>query len=277
MQVEPITFNGIDAIRLAREGASAVVALHGAQVVSWVAADGRERLFVGERAKFDGVAAIRGGVPVIFPQFGERGTLPKHGFARTLSWRFHGAQEDEAIFELRNDAATAHWPHAFVARLRVGLSATRLTLALQVENTGEAAFAFTAALHTYLRVDDISGVALEGLQGCDYEDSLAGGTLRRENEWEVRFDGATLEEGIDRIYNDVVAPLLLRDGARELPVEQEGFPDAVVWNPGDHLATRIADLAPDEWRRFVCVEAGVVLQPEVLAPGESWEGVQILG
>ncbi|MFT3755102.1 MAG: D-hexose-6-phosphate mutarotase [Pseudoxanthomonas sp.] len=277
MQAEPTTFNGLDAIRLTHEGASAVVTLHGAHIVSWIPADGRERLFVSEQAKFDGTTAIRGGVPVIFPQFGERGTLAKHGFARTLPWAFRGMQEDEAIFELHNNDATADWPHAFITRLRVGLSTTQLRLNLQVENTGEAAFSFTAALHTYLRVDDIANTALEGLQGCDYEDSLAGGTLRREDDWEVRFEGDALMEGIDRIYNDVVAPLLLRDGMGELPIEQEGCPDAVVWNPGEHLAARIGDLAPGEWRRFVCVEAGVVLQPEVLGSGENWEGVQVLG
>ncbi|MFT3761418.1 MAG: D-hexose-6-phosphate mutarotase [Pseudoxanthomonas sp.] len=242
MKTETVGFRGIPCVRLRNEGATALVALHGAQVLSWIPADGRERLFLGERAKFAEGSAIRGGVPVIFPQFGERGALVKHGFARTLAWRCVDAQ-GEAAFELRNDAYTAQWPHAF-----------------------------TAALHTYLHVDDLAGAALEGLQGCDYEDSAAGGVLRREDGWEVRF-----ESEVDRIYNDVVAPLLLRDGMRELAIEQDGFPDVVVWNPGEHLAARIGDLAPGEYRQFVCVEAGAVLQPEVLAPGESWEGTQTLG
>jgi hypothetical protein len=79
-------------------------------------------------------------------------------------------------------------------------------------------FAFTAALHTYLRVADIANVSLEGLQGCDYEDSANGGTLHREHNYEVTFDGE-----VDRIHGDVVAPLTLIDGNDTLAIEQDGF------------------------------------------------------
>lgn len=272
MQIEPVSFRDTACIRITSEGATVLVALHGAQVLSWVPADGRERLFLSERAVFDGRTAIRGGIPVIFPQFGERGSLLKHGFARIREWRFDGEEKGEAVFVLAGDGGDADWPHPFLARLRVGLTATRLTLALDIENTGTAAFAFTAALHTYLRVDDLSQVAIEGLQGCDYEDSAAGGTLHRQHDYEVTFDIET-----DRIYNDVVAPLALIEGERRLDIEQDGFGDTVVWNPGQHLCARIADLAPDDWRRFACVEAGQVLQAVVLGPGERWSGSQVLG
>ena len=271
MHTETTQFNSADCIRLHSYGATALVARHGAHVLSWIPADGRERLFLSERAKCAEGAAIRGGVPVIFPQFGERGALLKHGFARTLPWRFTGVDDQCAVFELRNDERTAHWPHAFAVRLRIGLSATQLQLTLEVENTGDDAFVFTAALHTYLRVKSMEDAAVEGLQGCDYEDSAAGGILRREDKPEIRFDGE-----VDRIYNDVVAPLTLADGEHRLHIEHDGFPDAVVWNPGEHLAACIADLAPGDHRHFVCVEAGVVLQPETLAPGEGWSGTQCL-
>lgn len=272
MQIEPITFRDTSCIRIQAEGATALVALHGAQVLSWMQADGRERLFLSERAVFDGRTAIRGGIPVIFPQFGERGPLQKHGFARNRQWQFEGVDGAQAVFALSGDGSDAGWPHPFHARLRIGLTATRLTVALEIENTGDAPLGFTAALHTYLRVDDIASVAIEGLQGCDYEDSAGGGTLHRQHDYEVLFDGET-----DRIYNDVVAPLALLDGAPRLDIEQDGFGDAVVWNPGEHLCARIADLAPDDWRRFACVEAGQVLQAVVLGPGERWSGVQRLG
>lgn len=267
-----LEFNGLPCLHLhGDDGAIAVVALHGAHVLSWIPADNRERLFLSDRARLDGKSAIRGGVPVIFPQFSERGTGPRHGFARTLPWQFKDAHGEHAAFELANNENTAHWPHAFVATLQVALSAHALTLTLQVENTGDAPFDFTAALHTYLRVEDIEATTLIGLQGCDYEDSAAGGVLRREDNFEIRFDDET-----DRIYNDVVAPLTLVDGTRELHIEQEGFGDTIVWNPGAALAAAIGDLAPDDYRRFACVEAGQVLQPVVLAPGERWSGTQRL-
>lgn len=272
MHIEPAAFRGTPCIRIAAEGASALVALHGAQVLSWMPADGRERLFLSERAVFDGRAAIRGGIPVIFPQFGERGLLRKHGFARNRSWTYAGVEGDQAVLALSGDGSDTDWPYPFIARLRVGLAAARLAVALEIDNTGAAAFAFTAALHTYLRVDDLSQATIEGLQGCDFEDSANGGTLHRQHDYEVAFENET-----DRIYNDVVAPLVLMDGTHRLDIEQDGFGDVVVWNPGEQLCARIADLAPDDWRHFACVEAGQVLQPVVLGPGERWSGSQVLG
>jgi glucose-6-phosphate 1-epimerase len=76
LQSEPFQFNDTPCIRLRNNGATALVALHGAHVLSWIPADGRERLFLSERAKCGGGAAVRGGVPVIFPQFAERGPRP---------------------------------------------------------------------------------------------------------------------------------------------------------------------------------------------------------
>lgn len=272
VQHENTEYRGTPCIRLRNDGATALIALHGAQVLSWIPADGRERLFLGERAQFEAGSAIRGGIPVVFPQFADRGVLRKHGFARLLDWSFAGVADEAAHFELRNGTGSADWPHAFACRLSVALSGSRLGVALVVENSGDAAFDFTAALHTYLRVDDLAHAAVEGLQGCDYEDSASGGTLHREDHHALAFDGET-----DRIYGDVVAPLALVDGGHRLDIEHEGFGDAIVWNPGERLAAGITDLAPGEYAHFVCVEAGQVLQPVVLAPGESWRGAQLLG
>lgn len=98
MHAEPTTFRDTPCIHLHAEGASALVALHGAHVLSWIPADGREHLFLSDRAIVDGQAAIRGGIPLIFPQFGERGSLRKHGFARTAPWTFHDIEDDAALF-----------------------------------------------------------------------------------------------------------------------------------------------------------------------------------
>ncbi len=266
------TLRGLPCIRLHAAGAQALVALRGAQVLSWIPADGDERLFLSSRADFSPGSAIRGGIPVVFPQFAERGVLRKHGIARLLDWSFAGISDGAAVFELRGCPANAGWPHAFLCRLSVMLTSRRLEVSLEVGNCGDDAFAFTAALHSYLRVEDIGAASLEGLQGCDYEDSANGGILRREDAHAIAFDGE-----VDRIYADVVAPLRLHDGARHLDIEKEGFGDCVVWNPGATLAKRLHDLAEGDDRRFVCVEAGQVLQPVVLAPGGRWRGSQRLG
>lgn len=277
MRATPTTAFGLSCIRLDSDGATALVALHGGQLLSWVPADGRERLFLSERAVFDGSAPIRGGIPVVFPQFGERGALRKHGFARDRVWTFDGQIAEAAVFSLVGHGTDADWPYPFRLHLHVGLSADRLVLGLEAENTGAMPLAFAAALHTYLRVEDIARVAIEGLQGCDFEDSAAGGTLHRQHDYDVAFADDALDAGIDRIYGDVVAPLVVVEGERRLALAQDGFGDVVVWNPGAHLGAQIRDLAPDDWRRFVCIEAAQVLQPVVLTPGGAWRGSQVLG
>ena len=48
---------------------SLTVVPFGATVISWIV-DGQERIFVSKTAILDGSKAIRGGVPVCFPNFG---------------------------------------------------------------------------------------------------------------------------------------------------------------------------------------------------------------
>ena len=72
-------------------------------------------------------------------------------------------------------------------------------------------------------------------------------------------------------------PLTLIDGSETLASEQEGCGDVVTWKPGEQLGARIGDLSPGDHRHFVCVEAAQVVQPVVLAPGETWTGMQRLG
>ena len=57
----------------APDGARAELYLHGAHVTAWTPAGaGDERLFLSAASEFRADAAIRGGVPVIFPQFAGR-------------------------------------------------------------------------------------------------------------------------------------------------------------------------------------------------------------
>src|SRR6478735_9573563 len=96
MVFEEIGLGGLPGIRLyGPGGAQATILRHGAHVTSWATADGRERLFLSERAVLAPGKAIRGGVPIVFPQFSGRGTLPKHGFARVLPWEFAGAERQD--------------------------------------------------------------------------------------------------------------------------------------------------------------------------------------
>lgn len=273
---QPIGFKGQPAVHLcAPDGACAVVLLHGAQVVSWRPASGGERLFLSERSRFGPGASVRGGMPVIFPQFNERGPLPRHGFVRNGLWTLAraetGTDDALAVLHLTDEAATrAQWPHAFALEVTVCVRGDRLDVELAATNTGDEAFDFMAALHTYLRVAEVEATRLTGLKGCRYEDFTSGRT-HVDGDEAVRIDEET-----DRIYFGVDSPLRLVEAQRHLHIEATHFPEVVVWNPWQAKGAAMADLAPGDYRRFLCVEAALIEQPVRLAVGEQWWGRQSL-
>ena len=269
---------GLDVIELtAPDGARAIVSLHGAHVLSWVPAGSgdEEQLYLSPRSGFANGQAIRGGVPVCFPQFSDRGPLPKHGFARTRPWQLVSAEQGSddalAVLRLSDDAATRLlWPHAFEAELSVRVAGKTLEVELACENRGEEVFEFTAALHTYLRVGDIDDASVQGLAGLTYWDSAA------KVEKQQRVDLLLPSGELDRIYFGVPGELLLQEGERRLTVRQQGFEDAVVWNPGAEKCAQLPDMPPEGFRQMLCIEAASIGQPVRLAPGEAWAGMQSL-
>ena len=267
-------FNGQPAVFLqSPDGARAVVLLHGAHVVSWIPAKDQERLYLSPTSNFGPGASVRGGVPVIFPQFAERGDGPRHGFARNRAWSLEGAEvrgrHAQAVFRLVDDEATREaWPHAFEAELTVSVGGAQLDIELAVLNTGEAPLRFAAALHTYLATADARQAQLEGLQGVPYTDSTTG---EQHQQWG---DVVTVIGEIDRIYHGVTRELVLREAGRRLEITGSRFPDVVVWNPGPDNARALRDLPDDHWTRLLCVEAGQIIEPVELAAGEEWSAMQ---
>jgi glucose-6-phosphate 1-epimerase len=252
---------------------------YGAHVISWMGADGQERLFLSSMSEFKRGAAIRGGVPIIFPQFGAKGNLPRHGFARTMTWEVARVAADQAVFRLSeadlvrtaDDELLRLWPYHFLAEYSVRVEPDRLELSLEVNNTGLADFNFTAALHTYLRVRELSKAAVSGLQGVVYQDNASGGREARDRAGRVTFGVE-----VDRLYLDVPPDLKLTSGEREVNIHTEGFPDAVVWNPGKEKSAKLADMEQEGYLHFVCVEAAAAGRPVSLKPGGTWQGRQVL-
>jgi glucose-6-phosphate 1-epimerase len=151
-----------------------------------------------------------------------------------------------------------------------------LSLSLSVTNTGDEPFSFTAALHTYLLVEDIRGTTIEGLHGIEYYDTV---NKRTRADWVklAQTDPRFIFTGeVDRVYCSVPGPLKVSDSKRTTTVSSLGFPDAVVWNPGPERAASLADLGTDGYRQMVCVEAAAIDQPVRLGPSETWQGSQVL-
>lgn len=262
---------------LSSDGACARISPHGAHLLSWIPKCGGERLYLSDKATAGPGQTIRGGVPVVFPQFAFEGPLPKHGFVRAMPWalltqkpRDDGA--GHARFALRDDEATrAVWPHAFEAELAAVVFGDTLETTLLIRNAGNAPFTFTAALHSYLRVADVAAVTVHGLQGLHYRDKLRDNAVQLEQNGTLDIPGE-----VDRVYFDAPSCIELHDGARRLKIRHESFPDTVVWNPAAKLANALHDLDEGGWQRMLCIEAAVIGTPVTLAPGASWQASQIL-
>ncbi|HKP15888.1 MAG TPA: D-hexose-6-phosphate mutarotase [Gemmatimonadaceae bacterium] len=257
-------------------GSSAEIAIQGAHVTSWKRASGDEMLFLSANSRFSPEQTIRGGIPVIFPQFAALGPLPGHGFLKTALWEVGDVGRDPggsvfALLRTRDtDATRALWPHAFRATMRVTLDES-LSTAITIENTGTEAFPFHCALHTYLRVADLRKVSIEGLEGASYQDRTAKGVVRRE-----RRRPLTVRGEVNRIYMARPDRLRIVDASRgrAILIDRAGFNDVVVWNPGKEKARTATGLADGEYLTMLAVESAQIVPPVQLLPGSLWSGVQ---
>ncbi|MGB3968883.1 MAG: D-hexose-6-phosphate mutarotase [Planctomycetota bacterium] len=259
---------GRDALRLDGPGGRILVALLGAQVLSWQGPHG-EVLFTGAKADYLPGKPVRGGIPLVFPWFGDHPTdrkLPAHGFARSQTWRLAAARPGpEVVLETTDDASThALWPHAFRLAFTVSASAP-VRLQLTIENRGSAPFRCEQALHTYFAVRDIHTASVHGLQGVPHVETAKAPEAAWDTKAPLRFRAET-----DRVFSGTPDRLELRAPAlrRAVTLTTRGARSAIVWNPWPEKCARLSGLAADDWQRFCCIEsANVKADGLTLAPG----------
>nr|XP_043623060.1 putative glucose-6-phosphate 1-epimerase [Erigeron canadensis] len=274
--------NGVDQIVLRNpQGASAKVSLQGGHVISWRNNRGEELLFTSSKANVKSPRAIRGGICIFFPQFGNCGPLEQHGFARNKLWT---VDEDPPSLPAKDsngklfvdlllrpsEEDLKFWPHSFELRLRVCLGTDgNLTLISRVRNMNGKPFSFSFAYHSYLSVSDISEVRVEGLETMDYLDNLC----QRERFTE-QGDAITFESEFDRVYlsSPNCVAVLDHQRKRTFVIRKDGLPDVVVWNPWEKKSKAMADMGDEEYKQMVCVDGAVIERPVTLKPGEEWTG-----
>jgi glucose-6-phosphate 1-epimerase len=252
------------------DGARLTCCAHGGHILGWIpAGSDSDRLWLSDLRQCGPGLAIRGGVPVIFPQFADRGPLPKHGLARDRAWVMTSAGVDDGGWahwsaHLRSDEATLRiWPHEFTLDLDVRAAGPDLQIALSVRNDSIADFSFAAALHAYLRVAPAATVT--GLGARPAQDNARGGSPM------TLANGPILATATrDVAVLGVEGPVRVDQAGREaLMISATGFPDRVIWNPGPDNG--IADIASGTEAGFACIEPAL-LEPLVVAPGASWTG-----
>ncbi|XP_026738856.1 glucose-6-phosphate 1-epimerase [Trichoplusia ni] len=256
------------------------VNLFGATVVSW-RVNNQEQLFVSKQAVFDGKRAIRGGIPFVFPQFGQWAFGPQHGFARIARWHVEKMPERlpsgdvEAVFSLMDDDFTrSMWHFQFRLTYRLILREKELHFNIGVYNPSkELTFSCQMLLHTYFKVPDVRRCQITGMHGCMFIDKTREGALYQETREVV-----TINEWTDRIYQNTMQEHIITNvvSGRKMRIQKYNFPDTVIWNPWSEYAKEIPDFGDDEFPNMVCVEAGRVAAPIVLLPGTAFEASQIL-
>lgn len=204
-----------DLVELKLDDASVKIHLHGATVTSWQKA-GKELLFLSSKALLDGSKPIRGGIPLVFPQFGTGPIMAgQHGFARTRRWNCINQSGSKATFALNNSEETLQaWPHEFELNYTVELKPDSLVCEFVVKNCSNQALQFTSLLHTYFNIGDISSVRIEGLSRLTFKDKLHNYEAFKEERSVID----SINGEVDRNYINVPGPVKLQSENSNLQI-----------------------------------------------------------
>lgn len=267
-----------------RDGATITLYQQGAHLTSWRTKAGEEHLYTSPTAEYKDGKAIRGGVPLIFPQFSNIGDLPvPHGFLRTsdrwvvTSSHANGDMQDLSLTYHLNRGEERCLPDGeCTAVYTISFSASMLKLHVAVQNLAAKPLKMAFAFHTYLAVDDIRSVRVEGLDQTEYLNNLE--SRRRCPPSEIR----TIDQEVDRIYlNQNEKPVVVHtasEGGRPktLTISGENVPDAVLWNPWIEKTRGMSDIPDEGYIKFLCVEHGVVSGTAAVPSRCTWAGSQAI-
>ena len=238
----------------------------GAQVLHTALGSGLELLYLSPLVASFPDHPIRGGIPLMFPQFGDSGPLRKHGFARDLQWTLVDEREDAVsknISYFLDIKATdfPEWPFDASLHLNASLGLDSFTIELSILNSGNKDFSFTGGFHPYFAISSRKDIQVNGLEVLPFRDSFPG-----ENAYVLNGDGL-----VERQYTGD-AEVQLYNGSHWLKLTSSGFDSWMVWNPGSAGATKISDLPDADWDKFICIEPIVLAQPIFLEPGKTFNG-----
>lgn len=291
---------GLVVLHITAPSAEATIYLQGAHVTHWKPAGHDPAIFLSERAEFTPGKPIRGGIPIVFPWFGDRHDGkqgPQHGFARISEWELafaalSGTSEDAELhlaFTLApNDLSRSLGFDHFRLGYRVTIG-RQLRIEMSVANdsgngsghsTGPAAatahadmaangapLTFEQALHTYYQVADARQVSVDGLDGTEFIDKVDNFQRKIQDPGPLRLAGR-----VDRPYLNTEATCVLHDpaGHRTIAVAKQGSHSTVVWNPWEEFTAKMPDMQPDAWLRMTCIETANVADNAItLQPGET--------
>uniref|UniRef100_A0A7S1G0X4 glucose-6-phosphate 1-epimerase n=1 Tax=Corethron hystrix TaxID=216773 RepID=A0A7S1G0X4_9STRA len=282
-------------IKHTASGASAKVLPFGATIISFLNSKGHETLFLSSLAKTDGSKATRGGIPLVFPQFGQPNKdMPQHGFLRNNYWKcgdFFDHDEEAgidftlALGDVVNARGEGVWKDGGTVDCSIVLSikvtANSLTTVLTIKNTGENIFDFQTLFHTYFKIYGSKALDkivcnITGLAGYHIYDQV------RKEERVQSEEPLFVDSELDCIFTapdgkpslDVL--ICTGDDGSKVSVQASAYVDgeavavsAVVWNPFIEKSKRMGDYADSEYHDMICVEPGVLRTGQKLLSGKK--------
>jgi len=242
----------------------------GAQVLHAALESGLELLYLSPLVDVYPDNPIRGGIPLMFPQFGDSGPLRKHGFVRDLQWSLVDEHENAVsknISYLLDIKSTdfPDWPFDVSLQLNASVGLDTFTIELSVLNSGNKDFSFTGGFHPYFAISSRKDILLNGLDELPFRDSFPGA-----NAYELNSDAL-----VERQYLGN-AEIRFYNGSNWLKITASGFDSWMVWNPGTAGAKKISDLPDADWDQFICIEPIILAEPKTLLPGDAFNGEMVV-
>jgi glucose-6-phosphate 1-epimerase len=245
--------NGFSYVEVNNEAAHAKIALQGAHIFAYESR-GDALLWLSETSAFENGTAIRGGIPLCWPRFGNVDrSLPQHGFARTMLFELIAVKElssslTQVHLRLKDSSKSREiWDFAFELDVIFEICET-LSISMKTMNTDSKDFLLTQAFHTYFQVDDITKIRIEGLEDVEFLDTLNG-------EKSVEEIPITVDKEIDRVYQGVLKEIVLREDDKKIVIHAENSNFVIVWNPWIEKCSRMSAMLPHAYKEFVCIES----------------------
>ena len=284
-----------------KSGATVQVHPFGATICSFKTSKQRELLFLSRDAKLDGSKAIRGGIPLVFPQFGQPDkSMPQHGFLRTNAWHVDESSKydtDEAagmdlilmldeVVHSRGGTWDVGTEYDCKIVLSIKVEPSQMTNVLTISNTAGIEFPFQTLFHTYYNVNgqalDKDACNVTGLEGYHCSDKITN------EDYVLGADPVHIDCNVDRVYTppagkDVVDVVIATGIGTKVQLIASGTVDgvnvpvsAVVWNPHKVKAEEMSDFGNDQYVDMICVEPGLLSDLPTLKGGKECIFTQVI-
>jgi glucose-6-phosphate 1-epimerase len=256
--------------------AEADISLQGAHVSWWRPKHTTEDvLWLSSNARFEKSRSIRGGVPIIWPWFGQHPTdnsYCMHGFARVIPWELLSSED------LKNGSTRLHLKMTPTNEVKKQLSyeftleviiiiGESLTVSLITSNHSQFPFIISEGFHTYFYISDLDNIKIRGLENALFTDKVENFKKGIEQD-EILVSGE-----IDKVYLNNSNDCYIEDSKfnRVITVKKSNSNSTVIWSPGEVKAKKMSDMGTeDEWRRMICVETVNALENNVVIyPGKT--------